>query len=186
MMAVRPNIVRLVADLARDLGCKRCKSTPILGETWRIGVIDGSVASVAVYFHPRLRDGHDLKTMQDALTRETRTQFGVVITTAGELSAPLFQTVLLEECLTFDAEVGQFTVDSDLPMIAGVPVKNTGGRPSPYAENLARIISMRKVSGKTLPGVNEEARAILEDYQTLYEGEQTPSESAIKRAMKRA
>ena len=183
--AIKANVHHLVENLASELECKRSKSTPVHGDTWRIGVMPGTVADVAVYFHPVLRDGSDLMALKDALTRETRTQFGIVITAAGSLSSPPFQSVLLEDCVAFDSELERFTVELDLPLFAGVPVKKKGGRPSPYAHNLTKIILARRNSGQMLPGINAEARAILSDYQTIHENGPVPSLSAIKQAMKK-
>lgn len=181
--AIEANLHHLVENLAFELECKRTKSTTVHGETWRVGVMQGTVADVTVYFHPVLRDGSDLMALKDALTRETRAQFGVVITAAGTLSSPPFQSVLLEDCVAFDAELERFTVEIDLPLFAGVPVKNKGGRPSPYAQNLNKIIVARRNTGETLSGMNAEARAIQTDYQTLHANGPVPSLSAIKRAM---
>lgn len=182
---IKANLNHLVENLASELECKRTKSAPVHGETWRVGVMQGPVADVTVYFHPVLRDGSDLMALKDALTRETRAQFGVIISAAGSLSSPPYQSVRLEDCVAFDAELERFTVEIDLPLLAGVPVKNKGGRPSLYAQNLTKIIVARRNTGETLPGINTEARAIQTDYQTLNEKGPVPSLSAIKQAMKK-
>lgn len=183
--AIKANLKHLVENLASKLECKRNKSTPIHGETWRVGVMQGTVADVTVYFHPVMRDESDLRALNDALARETRARFGIVITATGTLSSPPFQSVLLEDCVAFDADLGRFIFEVDLPLLAGISVKNTGGRPSPYAQNLTKIILARKNKGETLPGINAEARAIHANYQTLHTTGPVPSLSAIKRAMKK-
>lgn len=183
--AINANVPHLVENLATELECKRKKSTPVHGETWRVGVMPGTVADVIVYFHPVLRDASDLRAFNDALARETRAQFGIVITAAGTLTSPPFQSVLLKNCVAFDAELGRFLVELDLPQLAGVPVKNKGGRPSPYAQNLTRIILARRNAGETLSGINAEARAIQSDYRTQHSDGPVPSISAIKQAMKK-
>ena len=182
--AVQPNLELLVKSLAVDLGCRRTKSTPVHGETWRVGEVPCSAGNVVVYLHPVLRDDGDLQALKDALGREsTGAQYGVVLTARGTLSAPPFQTALLKECITFDATKGRFVVDADLPAIAGVPVKRTGGRPSQYADLLSKIIAERRKTGEALPGVNEEARAIQALLKPSGPNSSPPSIPTIKRAI---
>ena len=161
--AVQPNLKLLVKNLADDLGCRRTKSTPVHGETWRVGEVPGSAGNVVVYLHPVLRDDGDLQALKDALGREsTGARYGVVLTARGTLSAPPFQTALLKECITFDATKGRFVVDADLPAIAGIPVKNTGGRPSKHGLAIKQLIEERIANGQALDGRNKEADAVLE------------------------
>ncbi|MCH2164226.1 MAG: hypothetical protein MK098_06185 [Marinovum sp.] len=183
LLAVQANVPKLVAQLAHTLGCKRIKSTPIFAETRRVGAIPHPQADVMVYFHPVLRDGSDLHALLDALARESKAQFGVVLTAEGTLSTPGFATVLLEDCVTFNEETGRFLVDANLPMLAGVPFKNTGGRPREYEAKLAKVIEARTASGRALPGQNEEARAVLADFKSDFPDTNAPALSTIKRRL---
>lgn len=181
--ALVPNYRRFVQNLATVLGCTQTKSTPIHRQTWRVGVMAGLAADVAVYLHPILRDEQDLLALQDALAREPKARLGVVITASGTLSLPPFETILMEDCIRFDAGDGSFVVAADLGEIAGVPSKRKGGRPSVYQPYLAELVARRKADGVALPGLNEETRAIQEIFRSKFPNDPTPSISTIKRAI---
>lgn len=186
LVAIEPDIGRLVAWLGDHLGCRRTKSTPIHGNTWRVGLISTQASDVIVYIHPAMRDASDLQSVKDAMARETKAQFGVVLTADGALSVSPFQTLRLDECMFFDEGTGQFVIDIDLTESAGAPQQRTGGRPSPYHANLVKIIANRKAAGETLSGVNAEQRAIKASYSILHPNAPVPSKTTILRAMGKA
>lgn len=183
LVAIKPNLERLVQNLADCMGCKRTKSTPIYGQTWRVGIVDTPSADIAVYFQPTLRDVLDLRSLKAALSHETRSQYGIILTASGQLPCPPFKTMQIEDCLVFDEVAVAFEFAGGLLAIVGAPVKRKGGRPSLYAANLAKIISARAASGEALPGKNAEARAIQTIYRAKNPTEQPPSISTIKKAL---
>ena len=184
--AVQPNLELLVKNLADVLGCRRTKSTPVHGETWRIGEVLGSTGNVFVYLHPVLRDDGDLQALKDALGRErTGARYGVVLTARGTLSAPPFRTALLKECIAFDVTKGRFVVDADLPAIAGVPAKPTGGRPSEYGHLLKPLIEERMRSGEAHKAIKAEIREVRAAFKAAHPGS-PPSDSTIKRHIEEA
>ncbi|MCY4336358.1 MAG: hypothetical protein OXC60_17015 [Litoreibacter sp.] len=183
LVAVKPNLERLVQNVADALGCKRTKSTPIHGQIWRIGIVTAPSVDVAVYFQPTLCDALDLRSFETALSNETRSQYGIILTASGQLSCPPLKTVQIEDCLAFDEVAMVFEFAGDLLAIAGAPEKNRGGRPSLYAAKLAKIIAARVASGEALPGKNAEARAIQTIYRTENPTEKPPSISTVKNAI---
>lgn len=181
LAAIRPNLLRLVEELAQVLGCTRTKSTPIEGQTWRIGMVSDPSADVALYFQPTLRNAEELRLLERALSRETRPQFGIVFAASGELPFSPFKTHCFADCFSFDLETGHFELEVDLRTIADAPKKQRGGRPSPYKTLLPKIIRRRRNSGDVLTGINQEAKAILLLLQASNPNEPTPSLSTIKR-----
>jgi hypothetical protein len=143
IVSVRPKIGTFVAQLAEDQGCKRRKSTPLDGETWRLGALETPAGDVAVYFQAVMLDAKDIAAFQRALTGEMKASFGIVLTSTGALSVPFYITVPLKEALFFDPEAGGFVVDLDLPSIAGIPETRKGGRPSAYKDTLTKLIAQR-------------------------------------------
>ncbi|KCV81858.1 hypothetical protein ATO10_10945 [Actibacterium atlanticum] len=186
LIAIRPNLVRLVENLADCLDCKRSKTIPIDGHTWRVGVVSCTSADVAVYFQPTLQDANDLRSLEAALAREAKARFGVIVTAYGELACPPFKTLHIEDCLSIDETTGRLEFEADLLTVAGAPVTQTGGRPSPYAITLPKLIGERRKTGMALPGTNEEARAIQAFLKSARSNEPLPSLSTIKRAIAKA
>lgn len=186
LVAVKPNLERLVQNLADALECKRTKSAPIHGQTWRVGIVEAPSAAIAVYFHPTLRDALDLRSFEAALSDEVRAQYGIILTASGQLSCPPFKTMQIEDCLAFDEVAMAFEFAGDLLAIAGATVERKGGRPNLYAAKLTKIISARATFGETLPGKNAEARAIQAIYRAKNPTENPPSISTIKRSLPEA
>ena len=178
--AVRANIPAFVAQLAEVLECKRRKSTPIAGNTWRVGNVPGPTADVSVYFQPRLVDAADLHVFKDALAREVRPEHSIVFTAAGTLEAPPLKTVLLEDAMTFDVAAGQFDMELDLRAIAGVPKAMTGGRPGVHKPRLMGLLQEREDRGDAKEGRNAEAQAVLSEYQKTFAQEMPPALSLVK------
>lgn len=183
LAAIQPRFERLVENLADCLDCKRRKSSPIDGQTWRVGVVSGPSADVAVYFQPTMRDANDVRSLNAALVRETKPQYGVLLTAFGDLSCPPLKTLSIHDCLSYSTAARQFDFDLDIMEVAGAPSKQTGGRPSPYKHALPKIIEDRKKAGIALSGVNEEARAIQAVMASSKPNLPTPAISTIKRAI---
>lgn len=181
LIATTPNIAAFVGQLSESLNCKRRKSTPIAGATWRIGAIETPAADLVVYFQPTLHDAHDLRDFQNALAIEVKANFGVIITAAGSLTIAPFKTVTIDDCLMFDTSTYCFGTGLDLPSISGVPIIRTGGRPSEYAKKLSSIIQYRIAAGFSLQGRNEEARAILQNYKLKFPNDRFPSLPTVQR-----
>jgi len=183
LVAIQPKIGHLVKCLAASLNCKRTKSTPIQGQTWRVGVVSYPSADITVYVQPTLDDASDLRALEACLARKPKMQFGIVLTARGELHCPPLRTLRIEDCLTFDATAGSFQFDVDLLSSAGAPLTRQGGRPSPYQAILSKLIAKRRSAGTALPGTNEEARAILEAIKSMCPDQRAPALSTIKRAI---
>lgn len=177
--AVQPNISGFVENLANDLNCKRRKSSPVVGNTWRVGAIETHAGDISVYFHPTLRDVDDLHDLETALAREARSSFGVVLTASGSISVAPFVTVELENCVSFDETHNQFRFDSDIETMVGVPQVNTGGRPNIYRTNIEIIMNARSRDGRSVQGRNAEAKGILDEYQNHFPTEPVPSKSVV-------
>lgn len=179
--AVQTNVSGFIGKLAADLNCKRRKSSPVAGNTWRVGAIESQAGDISVYFHPVLRDASDLNVLKSALAMEVKGPFGVVLTALGALSIAPFTTVALENCISFDQTSGKFCVSANIEAMVGVPQIKTGGRPNIYKSNIENIMIARSREGRSLLGRNEEAKGILGEYRTHFPSENVPSSSAVKR-----
>lgn len=179
--AIQPDIGRLVADLAGVFDCKRRKSTPVHGETWRIGAIDTPAGDLVLYFHPSLQTEQDVRAVEVALLHEVGAMFRLVITAVGKASVLNAKTVQLADIVEVVSGAANLATIADPRTIAGAPKVPNTGRPSPYAEKLSSLILRRIEDGSALPGLNAEARAIGDLYSAKYKAEQVPSFSATKR-----
>ena len=180
LITVKANIEKFVSNLAEHLDVRRRKTTPIAGDIWRVGVLISFKSDLAVYFCPTLRDAEDLEACRAALGREVKASYGIIFTALSALELPPYKTVNLTDALSFDAASRIFSLDFDLFEIAGVPVRKTGGRPSPYAKDLEGLIEQRVKSGVTLDGRNEEAKAVLIAFKEQFPTKRSPSLSTVK------
>lgn len=180
LISIQPNLGAFIAQMADQLNCKRRKSTPLSGQTWRIGALDTSAGDIALYFHPMMQDAENLKEFKRAMIGEVRSTFGIILTSTGALSVPHYVTIQLQDALHFDPQSGALAVDADLNALAGVPENRTGGRPSVYKEALTKIIVNRAVNRISLEGRNEEAKAVLAEYKANFPSETAPALSSIK------
>lgn len=181
LIAVIANIDKFVSNLAEYLEVQRRKSTPILGDIWRVGVLSSFKSDLVVYFCPTLQDAKDLEACKAALGREVKASYGIILTALGTLELPPYKTVVLNEAMSFDAVTKAFILDLDLFKMAGVPAPQVGGRPSPYAKDLEVLIEQREKSGITLDGRNEEAKAVLIGFKMQSPNKKPPSLSTVKR-----
>jgi len=179
--AIEPNVAKLVADLAALFDCKRRKSSPVDGDTWRIGSIDTPGGDLALYFHPTLQNEQDVTAVETALRVETRSAFRLIITAAGSLSAASAKSAKLVDVVELDDRTGKLASFIDLRTIAGAPQTVANGRRSIYAEKLNSMILERIETGTALPGRNEEGREIAKLFRTKHPSEKTPSLSAINK-----
>lgn len=180
LVAITPDIKSFVENLADDLICKRRKSKPISGETWRVGAVETHAGDVVVHFHPVLQDSHDVNELKSALAKEVSSRFGIVITASGSLTIQPFETMSLKDIVCFNPSKRKFTIDMDIEAIVGVPQVNKGGRPSVHKANIEKIIEVRNREGRSLEGQNAEAKAIRAEYQALFPNKPPPSLSTIK------
>ena len=180
LAAFQPCIAAFIAKLANDLNCKRRKSTPVSGSTWRVGSIATHAGDIVIYFHPVLQDEHDLNDLRSALALEVKASFAVILTATGVLSLEPYTTVSLPDCLTFDAQGNRLKFSACIETIVGIPIVNTGGRPNQYKRNIEKIMMERNCEGLRLEGLNAEAKAIKAEYQTQFPNESSPSITTIK------
>ncbi len=179
LVAVLPNIATFIENLANDLNCKRRKSTPIAGNTSRIGSVETHTGDIAIYFHPVLQNADDVQNLRSALEMEVKARFGLILTAAGSLSIVPYQTVSLQDCISFDPIGNQFRFDADIETMAGIPQMNTGGRPNIYKAKIQKIMIARKCEGRSLEGRNQEVKGILKEYKAKFPNQIAPSISTI-------
>lgn len=185
LVAVQFNISGFVENLANDLNCKRRKSSPVSGSTWRVGAIETHAGDISIYFHPILRDANDLLDLETALAKEARSSFGIVLTASGSISVAPFVTVALENCVSFDETNNQFCFDVEIEKMVGVPQIKTGGRPNIYKANIEKIMIARSRDGRSEQGRNAETEGILDEYQNHFPTEPVPSKSVVNRYVTR-
>jgi hypothetical protein len=80
--AVTPHVPKLIESLAGAFPCKRRKATALRCAAWRVGVVETDQGDVMLFFHPSLRDETDLRALCDALSREVRSAWKLIITEA--------------------------------------------------------------------------------------------------------
>jgi len=177
IVSVEPKIAAFVAQIADHQDCKRRKSTPISGETWRVGALETAAGDVALYFQPTMLDAKDVHAVENAFNGEIKSAFGIILTSAGTLSVPPYITVSLRDALRFDPETGSFIVDADLRSIVGVPENRTGGRPSEYKDTLIKLIASR---------ANAETALILAEFKARFPNQNAPSLPTINRYVSKA
>jgi hypothetical protein len=181
--AVQPDIGRLVSEIADTLDCKRRKSTPVQGDTWRIGAIETPTGDLVLYFHPCLQTEQDVREVEAALLHEVGAVFRLIVTAFGALKALNATSIQLADIVEFVHGAGSLAIVADPRTVAGAPQTPKNGRPSPYADKLSSLVLRRIEDGSSLPGLNEEARAIAVVYGVKHKPEQVPSISTIKRRL---
>lgn len=179
--AVEPNIAKLVTDLAIVFDCKRRKSTPVNGNTWRIGAIDTPAGDLTLYFHPSLQRESDVGEVRAAFANEINSAFRLIITAIGALPVSGAKTARLTDIVELVDSAGSLAAISAPHTIAGAPLAAKNGRPSTYAGKLSSLISQRSETGEALNGRNEEAKAVAQRYRARHPKETTPSLPTIKR-----
>lgn len=180
VQAVLPDIPTLISGLADAFRCKRRKTSPVNEETWRIGAVDLHQGNATLFFHPRLRDEEDLRAFDVARSRETRSAWCLIVTAEGALTVQGATTIRLDELVELGGGNGALVPLSEIGVLLGIFVKNTGGAPNRFGAPLTAIIEARLRNHQALPGVNEEAKAILLTLKQEQPDLSQPSLSSVK------
>lgn len=184
--ALAANVDCLVGRLADLYKCKRRKSAPVHGVTWRVGAIESEDGDIAIYFHPRLLDAGDAQHVADTLAREVSARYRLILTAQGTLPVPSAHVVALPEVVALKSETGTLEALTDVSDIVGAPVTRRGGAPNRYGSILADLIETRIKLGDALDAVKTEARAIEEAFRAAHPTLQAPSPSTIRRYVREA
>lgn len=179
--AFLPDIPKLIVRLADALGCRQRKSSSVYGEIWRIGAAQIDAATVMFYFHPTLETEDDAHALQDALGREARSEWRLVVSAQGALPMDGLATVRLDDLVEINVTTGALHVFADPGVLAGLPRKNPGGRPSAHGDLLRPLIAGRIRDGSAVVGINAEAGEVRDAFAAKYPDRPAPSDSAIKR-----
>lgn len=179
--AFLPDMPVLIERLADAFQCKRRKGSPVHGGTWRVGAAEAEVGEIMLYFHPRLQDENDLRACADALSREMRSQWRLILTGAGGFPVLGGKTVALFEVVELETATGALRVLADPAELVGMPLKRKVGRPSAYAAGLGRIMAERAAQRLAHDGLNEEAKAIKSEYEERFPSQPCPSLPTVKR-----
>ena len=183
---IEPDSKELVTRLADAFECKRRKTTPVHGKTWRIGAMQTPAGDVVIYFHPRLQGEQDARDIEAALLCEIKSRFRLILTADGALPFPGGKTARLDEVVDLDRGTGAMIAISDPCAIVGAQRVSKGGRPNQFENKLSALILERTQEGIALTGLNAEARAILHAYQNQHSGGRLPSLPTIKRYLVKA
>ena len=100
--AVRANVSKLIAALANAFECRARKSSPVAGETWRVGKVGSDAGDIAIYFHPALQTERDAAGISAALAQEPRSRYRLVLTATGTMKIGDAMTVPLSEVVEFN------------------------------------------------------------------------------------
>ena len=180
LSVVLPEMPRLIDRLADVWECKRRRTSPLIDRTWRIGAAASDTGDVMLYFHPRLRDEDDARALSDALAREVRSPWRLVITAEGRLPVAETQIVDLSELVELDPYSGQLVPVADPVALVGAPTAKKAGAPNRYGEMLSMLIRARITAGEALSGRNEEAKAVLALFSEQNPGATPPSLPTVK------
>lgn len=161
---LRPNLSGIVSSLANAFGCRRRKSAPLQGTTWRIGTVPSEGGDITLYFHPCLSDEQDALEVSAALSRDVRTAFRVILTAEGTLPLPYAKTALLKDVVDLASDLSEFSPLVDPRDIAGAPRRSSGGAPNRFQDLLAQILQSRVNDCIALEGRNAEAKAVREQF----------------------
>lgn len=178
--AIRASLPKIAAALANAFECHARKSSPVRGETWRVGKVGIEAGDIAIYFHPTLQTEGDAAEFSAALAQEPRSRYRLVLTATGALSVGDAVVVPLSEVVTLDLSVPKFRAVADLRDLVGAPRKNPGGAPNRYGQALFALITRRIEDGRALAGRNEEARAVLADFKQSNPQRHPPSLSSVQ------
>lgn len=158
--AIETDLPALIEHLAETFACARRKTTPVYGNTWRIGAVKTDHGDIMLYFHPRLRDAEDAQELADALFREIASAWQIVVTACGRLPISGASTVALVELVTFAPTGKSLDAALDLHAMVGVPATAKTGAPNRFREKCMTLIKSRLRTGQAMSGRNEEAKAV--------------------------
>ena len=178
--AVRANVPKMIAALANAFECRARKSSPVTGETWRIGKMGSEAGDITIYFHPTLQAERDAADLSAALAQEAGSTYRLVLTAAGTLNAGEIKTAPLSEVVELDPSNAEYRSVADLRDLVGAPRKNPGGAPNRYGKTLSALIMQRMADGMALDGRNKEAHAVLSEFKQLKPHLKPPSLSSVQ------
>ncbi|MEL6933839.1 MAG: hypothetical protein AAFO17_12235 [Pseudomonadota bacterium] len=178
--AVQPDLQLIVCRIADAIESRARKSTPIAGETWRIGRVNTEAGDIAIYLHPSIRSGQDAKRLTAALINEAGARFRLVLSAQITLAVPGCQTVPLSEAMELNTSGPLFRSECDLCDLVGAPRKKTGGAPNLYGDLLTILIKDRTAKEIAMKGRNAEARAVLSDFKQKNPHLKPPSLSSVQ------
>jgi len=181
LFRVKPDLQYLIRNLADTFNCKRRKTTPVHGQTWRVGAIETIAGALVLFFHPSLQNEQDVQDLEAALRREIKSPFRLILTADGTASIPGAKTARLDAVVELHPVSGAMIAIADASTIVEAPLENSGGRPNRFGVRLEAIILTRLQDGRALAGRNKEASAILDVYREQFPNEQSPSLPTIKR-----
>lgn len=179
--AIIPDIKALVASVADCFRCNRRKSKPVHGSTWRVGSIPTNSGDLAIYFRPTMKNEKDAHDLEAALLGEIKSPFRLILTTDGTLPIPGVKSVRLDDVVHLDSESGEIREISDPCMIVGAPTTPEHGRPNQFRAPLKQIYLDRKKQKRDRKGRNEEANAILIEFNKVFPHDRAPSRSLVRR-----
>ncbi|TRD22829.1 hypothetical protein FEV53_03385 [Palleronia caenipelagi] len=139
VLAVQINLSVLVEQLANVFGCKRRKTDPIHEETWRIAALETPHGDVTL----RLIHDRNARALTNALSREARSAWRLIVTAEGALSLPDVTTVALKDLIEIDAGTGALRAIAELAVLCGVPEIRRGGTRRPWrsSEPVRKIVN---------------------------------------------
>ncbi len=178
--AVRANIAKIIDALTDTFDCRARKSSPVAGETWRVGKVSSEAGDIAIYFHPKLQTETDATDLAAALAQEPGSTYRLILSAAGTLQGAGSVTVSLSDVVELDVASSEFQSVSDLRDLVGAPRKNPGGAPNRYGETISALIMQRISEGSALAGRNEEARAVLNEFKRSNPHLKPPSVSSVQ------
>ncbi|MDX8347810.1 hypothetical protein SLH49_07415 [Cognatiyoonia sp. IB215446] len=178
--AVRGNTLKIINALADAFDCRARKSSPVAGQTWRVGKAINEAGDITIYFHPTLRAERDATELSAALAQEPGSTYRLILSAAGKLKVAGTTTVPLLDVVELDVCGAGFRRVADLRDLVGAPRKNLGGAPNRYGETLSALIRQRIVDGSALDGRNEEARAVLSVFKQSNPLLNPPSLSSVQ------
>ena len=181
LAGVAPDWTLLIAKLADAFACKRRKSTPVHGTSWRIGAIETPMGDLTIYLHTRLLTGEDVRQAEAALRSQVRSAHTIILTAVGSLPMRGATIVPLYDVVDLDPATGALIAISKLHDAVGIAPEPKGGAPNLFGDRVKAIIASRQQSGDALRGKNAEAKAILEAFHRAHPGDTAPSLPTVKR-----
>ncbi len=103
-----------------------------------------------------------------------------LVTAEGALTAHGAITVSLSELVELDAKDGRLVPRTDLGVLVGVPERKAGAAPNRFGPLITGLIEARINNRQSLPGRNEEAKAVLKAFEHEHPDLNLPSLSSVK------
>ncbi len=180
IVAVRANSLKMIDALADAFDCRARKSSPVKGDTWRVGRVSSESGDIAIYVHPSLTAERDATNLDAALAQEPGSKYRLIFSAAGTLQVGRATTVPLSEAVELDVSGPPFRPVADLRDLVGAERKNQGGAPNRFGGTLSELIAQRSAEGRALDTRNAEARAVLSDFKKTHPHLRPPSLSSVQ------